>query len=666
MRLPSPARLFWISVVAMAVLLVAGRALVEAPWLQVTLEILFVSVAVLALLVLSARVLRWLLWRVGRRLAFSYFLIGVLPIPMVLLLGGIALYLLSGYFLGHEYRSALADLRADLRRTAEATLDGISAHGTTSLDSGDDVALALYSNGRRVAGSREAPELWPAWVEAGDGGEGSPAVPFWALPDRSLTVAASAGGGSRGVLAFHRGPVEAELSRRSSVWVTLLDASDRESMSAVQVQLGTARYALANVGAGTDRAARDAFLGIAEDELSWSRRPLFWWGEVAGPVHSLADGGEIAPSLTASLNSNFSSMRRQFFSSSAELNAAVWASLIAVTGLVSSIYLIAVLMALFMILSLSRAVNRLSRATETVRAGDFSHRIPVRRKDQIGELQRSFNEMTGDLESLIDTAAQKELLEKELEIARDLQESLLPTQVPTSERVEFSTLFEPSAAIGGDYFDILRIDDDRLAVVIADVSGHGLPTGLRMAMLKAALTILVEEKKPPSEILRRLSTMIRAEQRQRFFVTATIAVVDFRSDRLEITNAGHPPTYLLRDGEVEEVLLAGSPLGALDENYQQRTLDLLTGDVVVWLSDGLIEAADEHDEPFGYDATAAALAGPAATAEQVRDRLLAAIGRHCGEVPPEDDRTLVAMRYFPGAGAGSGAGSGTASTPRNE
>jgi len=304
-----------------------------------------------------------------------------------------------------------------------------------------------------------------------------------------------------------------------------------------------------------------------------------------------------------------------------------------------------------MIYSLSRAVNRLSRATDTVRAGDFSKRIPVHRKDQIGELQRSFNDMTGDLESLIETAAQKELLEKELEIARDLQESLLPTEVPATDRVEFSTLFEPSAAIGGDYFDILRVDDDRLAVVIADVSGHGLPTGLRMAMLKAALVILVEERKPPSEILRRLSTMVRAENKQRFFVTATIAVVDFRRDTLEITNAGHPPTYLLRDGRVEEILLAGSPLGALDENYRQRILDLKAGDVAVWLSDGLIEANNDRDEPFGYDATIRALSGEARTARQVRDRLLAAVEQHSGDTPAEDDRTLVAMRYFPGSGA---------------
>jgi serine phosphatase RsbU (regulator of sigma subunit) len=523
------------------------------------------------------------------------------------------------------------------------------------------VALAFYANGRRVAGDSAAPSIWPEWVGSPPADEDSAdPPPFCALPDGSPTVIATASNPTHSVLAFHRGSLALELSRRSGVWVTLIDAADRESMSAVRLQLGSGEYALANMSAGTDEAARNSFLGIAEEDVSWSDRPVLWWGELAGPVLSLEDGSETAEWLTASLNSTLRSLRHQFLSSSAELNAAVWASLIAVTGLLSSIYFVAVIMALFMIYTLSRAVNRLSRATDAVLAGDFSRRIPVHRHDQIGELQHSFNDMTGNLESLIDTAAQKELLEKELEIARDLQESLLPAEVPATERVEFSTLFEPSAAIGGDYFDILRIDDDRLAVVIADVSGHGLPTGLRMAMLKAALVILVEERKPPSEILRRLNSMVRAENKQRFFVTATIAVIDFRHHTLEITNAGHPPTYLLRDGEVEEILLAGSPLGALDENYRQRVLDLKPGDVAVWLSDGLIEANNDRDEPFGYDATIRALSGDAETAQQVRDRLLAAVKRHSGDEPVEDDRTLVAMRYFPGVGAGA------AVAPKNE
>jgi sigma-B regulation protein RsbU (phosphoserine phosphatase) len=230
-----------------------------------------------------------------------------------------------------------------------------------------------------------------------------------------------------------------------------------------------------------------------------------------------------------------------------------------------------------------------------------------------------------------------------------VQQSLIPTNLPEGEAVEFSTLFEPSAAIGGDYFDVLRLSDQELAVVVADVSGHGLPTGLRMAMVKAALGILVVETHEADEILRRLDGTVRsgdsAGEEARFFVTATFAKVDFREGRVELTNAGHPPTYHLRGGEVEEILLPGSPLGGLGTSYGHATLELESGDAVIWLSDGLIEAADGADEPFGYDQVRATLAGPCESAAQVRDRLLAAVEAHTGGRPARDDRTLVVMRY---------------------
>ncbi len=639
----TPMRLFWAALAVAVAASAAASFLLEPSIVRAAARLLLASLLVLASVVASFRLLRWFLWRVGRRLAFSYVLIGVVPIPMVLALGAILLYLLSGYFLSHRYRTALDDARDDLRREAEAA----SAHAGTvgPISTRAEIAVALYDGGRRLSDHPELPSLWPTW--ATEATETPP--PLWQLPDGTLTLVATASRGGRAALAYFPDGIEQALAERSGVWVSMLDPRETASTGTLTVQLGSGSYALSNMAAGIDHDARNHFFGLPTDptSLPWKLRPLLWWGEVTGPALSLADGSRQREWMTASLNGTVQGLEDELFSASAELNAAVWASLIGVTGLLSSIYLIALGMALFMIFTLSRAVNRLSRATDAVRSGDFSQRIPVRRHDQIGELQHSFNDMTRNLETLVGAAAQKELLEKELEIARDLQESLLPAEVPATERVEFSTLFEPSAAIGGDYFDILRIDDDRLAVVIADVSGHGLPTGLRMAMLKAALVILVEEQKPASEILRRLNAMVRAENRQRFFVTATIAVVDFARDRLEITNAGHPPTYLIREGEVDEVLLAGSPLGALDESYRHRELRLERGDVVVWLSDGLIEATSPNDDPFGYEATAAALAGSGGSATEVRDRLLAAVEAHCAGRAADDDRTLVAMRYFP-------------------
>jgi sigma-B regulation protein RsbU (phosphoserine phosphatase) len=156
--------------------------------------------------------------------------------------------------------------------------------------------------------------------------------------------------------------------------------------------------------------------------------------------------------------------------------------------------------------------------------------------------------------------------------------------------------------------------------------------------------------------------VVRLDDEGRFFVTATVALLDFRDGTLQITNAGHPPTYLVRSaraagspGErVREIMLPGQPLGGIAQTWGKEQVQLAPDDVVVWLSDGLIEAVDGDDEPFGYHgiqgtlerlAEAVAAAGRTLTADEVRDALVAAVEGHTGGRPAEDDRTLVVMRY---------------------
>ncbi|HUF79352.1 MAG TPA: SpoIIE family protein phosphatase, partial [Thermoanaerobaculia bacterium] len=397
-------------------------------------------------------------------------------------------------------------------------------------------------------------------------------------------------------------------------------------------------------------ARRDRFFAARAGGDGWADRALFNWLAVDRPPADLATGERSGREIAVFLQATPRMVARSLFGQGTELVQGFWVALLVVSLALLTIYAIAELVAITMIVGLSRAVSRLYAATFSLASGDFSVRIPVRRRDQVGALQRSFNTMAENLEDLVATSAQKELLEKELQIARQVQQSLIPKVLPGGETVEFSTLFEPSAAIGGDYFDVLRLSDDELAVVVADVSGHGLPTGLRMAMVKAALGILVVEIDEADEILRRLDRTVRTGDSDgvgsRFFVTAVFTRVNFRTGVVELTNAGHPPAYLVRNRMVEEILEPGSPLGGLGQSYGRRRLELADGDVMVWLSDGLIEATDGDDEPFGYDRVEAALAaGPADSAAEVRDRLLAAVEAYTGGRPAQDDRTVVVMRY---------------------
>ncbi len=593
------------------------------------------------------------LWRVGRRLAFSYFLIGLVPIPLMLLLLGIVAYLLSSFFLGHLFRDAANGLHHELYRAANVELAAFTGTRRGSAPPRPGFVFGYYHEGKRVAGDPRFPAAWPDWLPAGEATGFDPekrkesVTPFVALPDGTPTVAAAAGGRDSGVISAFDGRIEELLSEESDVWVRLMRSDDPEARSNIKLTVGGREYALQTFGGEQQSAASRAFFGQRGTGSRLWDRPMLVWGEISGSYRSLADGSVLADYLVAALRGTPRMVHRHLFSSNAEVNTAAWGLTIALTFILFDIYIAAALMAVFLIFGLSRAVNRLSRGTESVRRGVFSMRIPVRRRDQIGELQRSFNEMSAHLEELVQAAAQKEALEKELEIARSVQERLIPSNPPRGERVEFATHFEPSAAIGGDYFDILRVDHDRIAVVVADVSGHGLSAGLRMAMLKAGLQILVEEKHDPEEILRRLDGLVRQSDERRTFVTASLALFDLRTGRLEIINAGHPPVYVRRGDQVEEILLPGSPLGGLGQRYGRAELVTQPGDVIVWLSDGLIEATDEAGLPFGYERVRETLGASDGTPEAMRDRLLEEVRRHSAGRPAEDDRTLVVMRYLP-------------------
>jgi serine phosphatase RsbU (regulator of sigma subunit) len=635
-------------------------SLAGIPYVSLIAQLTLGAGAVVLLLWLLWKVYRSYLWKVSRRLAFSYFLIGMLPIPIVLLLLGVGSYILSGFFLGHLYRDAAAELQSDLDRAAESQLDVMTA-GAGPIPRRPEVSFAFYREGRRIGGDPEAPAQWPPWAAAGNGAGGggaggssgsSMAAPwqprFFARRNRTPTFLSAAARGNQGVVALFNGDLDRAVSHRAGFWVAIRRPDDPDL---IRIELLNLKIPLRRIR--KDRQPGEAaklFKEVSRGQAVWDD-PLLWWAEVSAPLLDPVTGRGGGP-LTVVLNSSPRAVLHHLFTSAGEIDSSVWIALLVFAALLFDVYAVATLMAVFMIVSLSRAVNRMSQATDAVRQGDFTARIPVRRQDQVGDLQRSFNEMTANLETLVAAAAQKEILENELDIARDMQKSLIPRDLPGGEGVEFATLFEPSAAIGGDYFDVLRLSEDELLVIIADVSGHGLSTGLRMAMLKAALLILVDQTREPEDILRHLDAVVR-NGNTRVFVTATLSLINLRTGALRIYNAGHPPTYLLRGGEVQEILLPGSPLGGLGRTYGRADVPLHRGDVLVWLSDGLIEATNPGGEPFGYEAVLKALRGNGkggTNAADVRNRLLAAVDRYAGDEPPSDDRTLVVMRYRGRAG----------------
>ncbi len=609
-------------------------------------------VVVLGLWLLS-KGLKAFLWRVSRRLAFSYFLIGVVPIPLLAVLALATSYIASGFFLGHIYRDAVTSVANDLRFAAHRHMEQILRGAIEPIDQPISIDFAYYRDGLKVAGAAEAPDRWQDWWTTDSLDELSSrldALPIVAGAGGEPTLAASVRADSYGILAIFAGDLERELSERSGIWVELFRADDPRTAETTKITIDNRDYRL---GPPRSEHAEELgeFLHPGVERPGLLDRPSVAWPEISEPFRDLGTGEIAAKYVSATLIANLRGLYYHLVSPTSEANISVYAVFFAVAFLLIDIAIVAALMALLMIFGLSRAVNHLSTATGRVQQGDFSARIEVRRRDQVGALQSTFNQMAANLENLVATAAQKEILEKEISIAQDLQHSLLPDTLAAPAALSFAAHFEPSAAIGGDYYDLLPMGGDRLGIVVADVSGHGFSAGLRMAMVKSALALLTEEEDRPKEILRRLHLLMRDRLQSvdngRGFVTATLSLVDSATGELVVTNAGHPPTYLLRAGEVTEIMLPSTPLGSLGGEYGQKRLQLEPGDVVVWLSDGLIEATDERRQDFGYDRITEALTGLAPEPAVVRDGLLDAVARHTGGGAPEDDRTLLVMAYRP-------------------
>src|SRR5437764_4871027 len=269
--------------------------------------------------------------------------------------------------------------------------------------------------------------------------------------------------------------------------------------------------------------------------------------------------------------------------------------LFGLTTMLVFVYFIAVMFAAVLIYSITRAVNRIEKGTKAVERGDFSYRIAMRPHNQLGEMAQSFDRMTESIVSLLSNVAEKERLQSEIEIAATIQRNLLPKEGPQFRGVSFSAPFEPTASIGGDYYDVFNLDKTRLAVAIGDVSGHGLSTGLVMAMVKAAITTLVEEGADESSLFHRLNELVFRSTERRAFMTLAFTIFDLEHGTIRHTNAGHLYPYLLRHGAPLPVSIESPslPLGVRSE-LVTRTVELTLedGDTIVYLSDGIVEAQD--------------------------------------------------------------------------
>jgi sigma-B regulation protein RsbU (phosphoserine phosphatase) len=259
--------------------------------------------------------------------------------------------------------------------------------------------------------------------------------------------------------------------------------------------------------------------------------------------------------------------------------------------------------------SITNAVHNLDRGTAFVKRGDFSHRIVVRSDDQLGALAASFNQMTEYVQHLVKELVQKERLERELEIAKEVQERLFPNRIPKMASMEVAGICLPARTVSGDYYDFLPLGDHELGLALGDICGKGISAALLMANLQATLRSNVmnakrsqgqDGEKEVSGVVERVNSQIYSYTAANKFATFFYALYDDRRQTITYCNAGHNPPLYFNGSRIRRLSAGGTVVGIFaDSKYEEETVQAKAGDVFVAYTDGIVESMNEYGEEFG-------------------------------------------------------------------
>jgi len=240
-------------------------------------------------------------------------------------------------------------------------------------------------------------------------------------------------------------------------------------------------------------------------------------------------------------------------------------------------------------------------------------------------------------------------LQDDLNTAREIQRQLLPHGARGIPGLDLAAAYVPARELGGDFYDFLPYGQGKLAMALGDVSGKGTAAALYGSLAIGTLReLVVGSTCNPASMLGMLNRRMHGARLDARFIAMLFAVYDAPAHRLTLSNAGGPYPLLVRDGGIQEIRVEGVPLGLfLDSEYEETTIDLRPGDVVLFASDGILESENVREEEFGSKRLHALLAdaGPEISANELSEKIIAATDDHSGPgASPHDDRTLLVLR----------------------
>jgi sigma-B regulation protein RsbU (phosphoserine phosphatase) len=354
--------------------------------------------------------------------------------------------------------------------------------------------------------------------------------------------------------------------------------------------------------------------------------------------------------VLVTFNARPSRLNARIFSSLGELSGSFAILFVAISIVFLLIEIAALITGIVMTRRITKAVSDLHLATKYVKNQDWTHRVRIERRDQLGDLGESFNDMTGSMSGLLEESKKRQRLENELSIASEVQNQLFPQKMPSVGGVELEAICKAARTVSGDYYDFIQLSSTHLAIALADISGKGISAALLMASLQAALRSQLlaggSEQMSTAELVARLNMhMVRNTADDRF-ATFFIAVYDSATRTLRYTNAGHLPGFLISNGTSKHLDKGGMVLGVVEDYvYEEGSVKVPPNALLVQYSDGLVEPENVYGEEFGIRRLQeAAIRVQSSTPRVVGQSLMVAAEEWAGTPEQADDMTVIVAR----------------------
>jgi phosphoserine phosphatase RsbU/P len=603
----------------------------RTPFLQLVLALATVFTGIVAVIHFTRRKVRTAIWRLRNRLIAAYLLIAVVPIVLILLLVGLAGYAVIGQMGVYLVNTELKHREETLLRQAGALARFPFGDPERGLKRFVDVTKNAFPDFElTVSGSwnlRYPPEAAvthppPAW------------------PSRSHELVLIKQGNDLRIFAWAHVEREAEQ-------VTVVAPITHEFLASLVPGLGDVYFTPVDVSAPPVMESlvhshipppKNAF-----DVRIRGLYPMFVpsWDT---PDRQQKIGLVVDTRVSAVLGTVFQKVDWAEF--------ALWAF-----AIVTALFLLVELVSLRAGVRLSRTitgtVHELYEATRKVKEGDFSYRIKTSGDDQLAELAGSFNSMTENLGRLIIVAKEKERLESELAIAREVQNQLFPKDVPFVRTLELKGVCNPARMVSGDYYDFMPLSEGVLAFAIGDVAGKGISAALLMATIQSTMRTQLSTPNGSGTALPSTAKLVANLNRQLYATTAPekyatffFALYNDATNSITYTNAGHLAPILLRGSTLSTMDSTGTVVGAFPvARYAEKTVQLQQGDLLVAYTDGIVEPENAYGEMFGEDRLKDLIVKYTnADSSEIIARTMESVNQWTGAGELQDDMTMVVAR----------------------